>query len=69
MALSARGLSKCYGGDLGFAAVRDASLDLDPGEFVAIVGRSGSGKSTLLAMLGALTRPSEGELRLDGADI
>ena len=69
MALSARGLTKHYGGEPGYAAVRGASLDLGAGEFIAIFGRSGSGKSTLLAMLGALTRPSEGELRLDGADI
>jgi ABC-type lipoprotein export system ATPase subunit len=67
--LSARGLTKRYGGEPGYEAVRGASLELDAGEFVAIVGRSGSGKSTLLAMLGALTRPSAGELRLDGADV
>lgn len=69
MALAARGLGKRYGGDPGYAAVRDADFDLDDGEFVAVVGRSGSGKSTFLAMLGALTRPSTGEVRLDGTDL
>jgi len=49
--------------------VRSASLELQAGEFVSIVGRSGSGKSTLLAMLGSLTRPTEGTLLLDGTDV
>ena len=49
--------------------MRDASLELEVGEFVSIVGRSGSGKSTLMAMLGALTRPTEGKLLLDGTDV
>ena len=49
--------------------MRGASLDLRRGEFVSIVGRSGSGKSTLMAMLGALTRPTEGKVLLDGTDI
>ncbi|HEY1301511.1 MAG TPA: ABC transporter ATP-binding protein [Stellaceae bacterium] len=64
--LSARALVKCYG---GCAAVRGASLEIEAGDFISIVGRSGSGKSTLLAMLGALTRPDSGELLLGGADI
>jgi putative ABC transport system ATP-binding protein/macrolide transport system ATP-binding/permease protein/lipoprotein-releasing system ATP-binding protein len=64
--LSARGLRKGYD---GMDAVRGASLDIDKGEFVSIVGRSGSGKSTLLAMLGALTPPDAGELLIEGADL
>jgi len=67
--LSAQSLTKRYGAAPGYEAVRGASLELQAGEFVSIVGRSGSGKSTFLAMLGALTRPSAGELRLDGADV
>src|SRR5262245_41580657 len=67
--LSAQSLSKRYGPALGHEAVRDASLELGAGEFIAIVGRSGSGKSTLMAMLGALTRPTRGRLLLDGTDV
>ena len=69
MTLSAQSLTKRYGRAPGHEAVRDASLDLTAGEFVSIVGRSGSGKSTLMAMLGALTRPTQGKLLLDGTDV
>jgi ABC-type lipoprotein export system ATPase subunit len=69
MTLSAQSLTKRYGAAPGYAAVRDASLELRRGEFISIVGRSGSGKSTLMAMLGALTRPTEGRLLLDGTDV
>src|SRR5262249_26118568 len=67
--LSAQSLTKRFGAAPGYDAVRNASLDLHAGEFVAIVGRSGSGKSTLMAMLGALTKPTEGKVLLDGTDI
>ena len=69
MIFAARGLGKRYGPAPGYCAVEGVDLSLAAGEFVSIVGRSGSGKSTLLAMLGALTRPSEGEVTLDGTDI
>jgi putative ABC transport system ATP-binding protein/macrolide transport system ATP-binding/permease protein/lipoprotein-releasing system ATP-binding protein len=69
MTLSAQSLTKRYGAAPGYAAVRDASLEFRRGEFISIVGRSGSGKSTLMAMLGALTRPTEGRLLLDGTDV
>ncbi len=68
MILATQGLGKRYG-PAGFRAVADVTLRIGAGEFVSIIGRSGSGKSTLLAMLGALTRPSEGEVTLDGTDI
>jgi ABC-type lipoprotein export system ATPase subunit len=67
--LSAQQLTKHYGADPREAVVRSASLELRAGEFVSIVGRSGSGKSTLMAMLGALARPTDGRLLLDGTDV
>jgi putative ABC transport system ATP-binding protein len=65
--LSARSISKSY--RLGAAlvpAIRDVSLDVRPGEFVAIRGPSGSGKTTLLNLLGLLDAPDTGEVRIDG---
>ena len=47
-------------------AVHEVSLDVDAGEFVALVGRSGCGKSTLLNLSGAMDFPSAGEVRIDG---
>lgn len=69
MNLSAQSLSKRYDAGSSCEAVRSASLDLEAGDFVSIVGRSGSGKSTFLAMLGTLTKPASGTLLLNGADI
>ena len=50
-------------------AVRDVSMTIEPGEFVVLAGPSGSGKTTLLNMLGGLTRPTDGQVWIDGTDI
>jgi ABC-type lipoprotein export system ATPase subunit len=65
--LSGKGLVKRY--PSGCEAVKRADLDLAAGELVAVVGRSGSGKSTVLALLGALTRPTHGQVVVDGTDV
>jgi len=58
-------VTKRFGsGETEVMAVRDISLSVAPGEVVLIMGPSGSGKSTLLSMLGALLKPTEGEIRL-----
>src|SRR4030042_4875474 len=63
-------VTKRYGsGATEVVAVQDVSLSVAPGEIVLIMGPSGSGKTTLLSMLGALLRPSEGRLTLNGEDL
>jgi putative ABC transport system ATP-binding protein len=63
-------VSKRYGsGTTAVTAVHDVSLSVSPGEIVLIMGPSGSGKTTLLSMLGALLKPSEGTIQLDGTVI
>ncbi|MBI4460465.1 MAG: ABC transporter ATP-binding protein [Acidobacteria bacterium] len=64
-AIQARGLTKLYG---DFPAVQNVNLDVEPGEFLALLGRNGAGKSTLLKLLSLLTPPSLGELTIGGVD-
>jgi sulfonate transport system ATP-binding protein len=61
--LAARNLSKRYGAR---EVLRNTQLTIEPGEFVAIVGRSGCGKSTLLRLIAGLESASDGTLTLDG---
>ena len=68
--LSCVGLRKDYLTERGaVAAVAGIDLEVAAGRFAAIIGRSGSGKSSLMAMIGGLSRPSAGQVTVDGTDI
>ena len=68
--LSTSNLRKIYGaGENEVHALDGVDLEVEKGEFVAVVGTSGSGKSTLLHMLGGLDRPTSGTVTVDGKDI
>lgn len=65
--IEAKGIHKTFGkGDGAVHALRGASLSVDKGEMVAVMGKSGSGKSTLLNILGGLMTMDEGELYVGG---
>jgi len=68
--LEIRNVSKIYhlGGE-EIRALDDVSLDIDPGEFISIIGPSGSGKSTLMQIAGCLDTPTLGTIKLDGTMI
>jgi ABC-type lipoprotein export system ATPase subunit len=68
--LSCRSLRKSYVTERGeVLAVAGIDLEVETGRYAAIIGRSGSGKSSLMAMVGGLSRPSEGTVTIDGTDI
>ncbi|MEP7209971.1 MAG: ABC transporter ATP-binding protein [Alphaproteobacteria bacterium] len=68
--ISCRDLTKVYVmGDQEVHALRGVSLDIHAGEFVAIMGPSGSGKSSLMNLIGALDRPTTGEMWINGSEL
>jgi putative ABC transport system ATP-binding protein len=68
--LTVKNLQKSYGsGDSEVKALREATFEVEEGEFVSIMGESGSGKSTLLSILGALNTPTAGNLDVAGVEV
>jgi len=65
-----RNVVKTYQSAAGaFTALKGIDLQIEPGEFVAVIGKSGSGKSTLINMITGIDRPSSGEVLVDGAAV
>jgi putative ABC transport system ATP-binding protein len=63
-------LTKIYGsGDAAVTALDNVSMEVDSGEFVAIMGPSGCGKSTLLHLIGGLDRPTNGKVEIEGVSL
>lgn len=69
-ALRVQAVEKCYGSRANITRALDGiSLDVMPGEFVAVMGPSGSGKTTLLNCISTIDRPTAGHILVDGSDI
>ena len=69
MLLNLQGIYKSYGGTIEVPVLKNVSIQVAEGEYVAIMGPSGSGKTTLMNSIGCLDRCTEGTYELDGADI
>lgn len=68
--LTVKNLKRTFkSGDTMVNAVDNVSFSVPDGQFASIIGKSGSGKSTLLSLLGALDKPSDGSIEIDGKDI
>lgn len=68
--ISVQQVSKTYETPAGkFSALKQINLEIQPGEFVGVVGKSGSGKSTLLNMVAGIDRPSSGSVAVAGTEI
>src|SRR5271165_4272789 len=68
--IQVRGLRKIYHvGEVDVHALRGVDLQVERGEFLAVVGPSGSGKSTLFHILGGLSPPTSGEVHIAGHDL
>jgi putative ABC transport system ATP-binding protein len=69
-AIEVEKLTKIYGkGDLAVTAIADATIQVKPGELVAILGPSGSGKTTLLTAIGLINEPTHGKVVIDGTTV
>lgn len=67
--LSLRALAKSYAGPRQRTVLRGIDLELQPGDYVAVMGESGIGKSTLLNLVAGLDRPDAGSIALDGVEL
>jgi len=64
--LQVNNVSKVYEGKVAYRALTDIDLEVEKGEFVAIMGPSGSGKTTLLNMISTIDEPTTGQIKIDG---
>ena len=69
LAIELKKVEKSYYNGAPLKILNDINLEIKKGEFIAIIGPSGSGKSTLMHIMGALDRPTKGEVYIDGEDI